>query len=145
MYSTTASRLDRIPPKRESILSAKSLFRGNPQKPVFREGDCRSWLFRLVAGRGVPSSVALALDVNAVFHAVIFKRGKARGYFAVPKYFAIACVGASHPIAFVKDLYAIFLAFQSNRRQNRYLRSNNAFVSYDASVRLDCYEVARGR
>jgi len=39
MYSTTAPRLDRIPPKRESILSAKSLFTVIPKRPVFR--DCK--------------------------------------------------------------------------------------------------------
>ena len=109
--------------------------------------DCRSRLFRLFTGRGGPSSVALARDVNTILDAVIFKRGKARGYFAIPKHFAIACVGASVAIAFLNDLDAIFLAFQSQREQKRYryLRGGNAFVSYNASVRLVCYDVRRRR
>jgi hypothetical protein len=99
-----------------------------------------------MTGRGAPSSVALALDVNAIFHAVILKREEATsGYFAFPKHSTSACIGASPAKpTFLKDLYAIFLAFKSDRR-NLYLRSDDAFVSYNAPVRLDCYELSRGR
>ena len=122
--------------------------RGAPTSLVRQRNICTcSRLFRLVTGRGEPSSVALARDVNTILDAVIFKRGKARGYFAIPKHFAIACVGASVAIAFLNDLDAIFLAFQSQREQKRYryLRGGNAFVSYNASVRLICYDVRRRR
>jgi hypothetical protein len=134
-------------PSQEGINSKREIsFHSNPQTTGLSGVNvCRPRQSSLVTGRGAPSSVASAADVNAIFDAVIFKRGKARGYFAVPKYFATACIGASHAIAFVKYLHAIFLAFHSQRRQNRYLRSNDAFVSYDASVRLDCYEMSRGR
>jgi hypothetical protein len=80
--------------------------------------------------------------VNAILHAVIFKM-EASGYIAFSKHFAITCIGASLAIAFLKDLHPIFLAFYSEGRK-QYLRRDLAFVSYDASIRLDCYDMSCG-
>jgi hypothetical protein len=69
---------------------------------------------------------------------------KASGYFAVAKHFAVACIGASLAITFLKNLEPIFLAFYPEGRDHQYLRGDVAFVFYDAPIRFDRYKVSRG-
>lgn len=82
--------------------------------------------------------------MDAVFETIRFVFEEAVAAFTFPKHRAISRVCTSPEGALLNDLASIFLALNSNGR-NRYLSHGDTVVFHLASVRLDGYDVGRGR